>query len=82
MFSIPKSDALSFEKVLVYAALGYYLYRQVNVQKNGSLGGNDWMVKIDKEKMFKMAEKKFNLNPIHRGIMERLFNSVLKGEDQ
>ena len=82
MLNFSKNPALSFERLLVYSALGYYLYRQIQLQKGGSgaLGGEDeWMVKVDKEKMFKMAADKFKLNPFQRGIMEQMFEHM-KGD--
>lgn len=79
MLNLSKNPALSMERLLVYAALGYYLYRQIQLQKQGTLSGEDeWMVKIDKEKMFKMAADKFKLNPLHRGIMEQMFASAME----
>lgn len=78
MLNLSKNPALSMERLLVYAALGWYLFRQVQLQKSGALAGDDgWMVKIDKEKMFDVASKKFGLNPVHRGIMEQMFESAL-----
>jgi hypothetical protein len=79
MINISKNPALSTEKLLVYAALGFYLYRQIMAQKEGTLSGDEWMVKVDKEKVLGMAQKHFNLNPIHRGIMEQMFEGLMKG---
>jgi len=79
MINISKNPALSTEKLLVYAALGYYLFRQIAAQKAGTLAGDEWMVKVDKEKMFGMAQKHFNLNPMSRGIMEQMFDNLMKG---
>lgn len=79
MFDLSKNPALSFERLLVYSALGYYVYRQMTLQKQGTLSGEDeWMVKIDKEKMFKTVEKKFGLNPIHRGILEQMYATLVE----
>lgn len=79
MLNLSKNPALSFERMLVYAALGFYLFQQIKLQKQGALSGEDhWMVKIDKEKMFNMASKKFNLNPIHRGIFEQIFTQMVE----
>lgn len=77
MLNLSKNPALSFERLLVYSALGYYLFRQIQLQKKGTLAGDDsWMVKVDKQKLFDMAEKKFKLNPMQRGIMEQMFNHI------
>ncbi|GEM_PF-4465488 len=82
MFDLSKHPALSVERLLVFTALGYYLYRQVQLQKSGTLAGEDsWMVKVDKEKMFDMAASKFKLNPMQRGMMEQMFKHVMKDEE-
>lgn len=79
MFGLSKHPALSLQRLLVYSALGYYLYSQIKLQKDGAMAGEDeWMVKIDKEKVMKMAAEKFKLNPMQKGMMEQAFQHFMK----
>jgi len=83
MFDLSKHPALSVERLLVFTALGYYLYRQVQLQKSGTLAGEDsWMVKVDKEKMFDMAASKFKLNPFQRTMMEQAFGKIMASDER
>ena len=76
------SKPLEFEKILVMAALGYYGLRQMQLRNSGTMAGaeKDWMLSIDKKKMFDLAEKKFKLNPIQRTMMEGIYDSLIKKE--
>ena len=77
------SKKLSFEKMLVLAALGYYGYRQTQLKKSGELSGaeKDWMLSVDKKKLFDLADQKFKLNPIQRAMMEKIYDAMMEKKD-
>jgi len=82
MFSSDKQ--LQFEKLLVFGALGLYLFKHIKLQREGKLGENepDLLLKIDRKKMFDAAEKHFSMNPAQRMMMEGVFTNLFKNEDE
>lgn len=72
---------LSLEKMLIFGALGLYLYKYIMLQKAGQLSGDpDLLVKIDKKKMFDAASKQFKINPVVRTAMEGIFDTMMSGD--
>lgn len=83
MLPFSKDPKLSFQKLLVFGAVGYYIYTHIRLKRQGALSGEpDLLVSIDKKKMFDLAEKRFSLNPLHRSMLEGVYDTIfLKGED-
>lgn len=78
---LSKNPQLSIQRLLVFGAVGYYIYSHVKLKQKGQLGNEpDLMVNIDKKKMFDMAEKRFQLNPMHRSMLEGLYDQMFKKE--
>lgn len=80
---LSKNPKLSLEKALIFSAIGLYVYKYAMLKKQGELAGEpDLMVKIDKQKMFDLAEKKLNLNPIARQAMEGLYDAMTTAKEE
>jgi hypothetical protein len=80
---LSKNPKLSVEKMLVFGALGLYVYKYVMLKKQGQLSGDpELAVKIDKQKMFDMAEKQFKLNPFMRQAMEGLYDTMMAEKEE
>lgn len=81
---LSKNPKLSMERLLIFGAVGLYLYKYLSLQKKGELAGEpDLLVKVDKQKMFDMAQKKLRLNPMQRMAMEGIYSSLFeKGENE
>jgi hypothetical protein len=78
-----KNPKLSLEKMLVFGAIGLYVAKHIKLKKEGQLAGEpDLMLKIDKKKMFDMAQKHLKLNPAIRQTMEGLYDTMLTEKDE
>lgn len=76
MFST--NPKLSLEKFLVFGAVGLYVMKYINLKSQGELNGEpDLLVKIDKQKMFDLAQRQFKLNPAQRMMMEGIYDSLI-----
>jgi len=80
---LSKNPKLAAERLLIFGALGIYLYRYMKLKKEGQLAGEpDLAVKIDKQKMFDMAAKQFNIREPQRQVLEGLYDSMMKDENE
>ena len=78
---LSKNPKLSLEKFLVFGAVGLYIFKYIKLQQKGQLSGEPAMLlKIDKKKMFDMAEKKFKIDPFVRQAMEGVYDNMMKEE--
>lgn len=76
---LSKNPKLTAERLLIFGAIGIYLLKYVNLKKQGQLAGEpDLAIKIDKQKMFDMAAKHFNINPAQRQVMEGIYDSLME----
>ncbi len=81
MFS--KNPKLTVERMLVLGALGLYVAKHIRLKKQGELAGEpDLLVKVDKKKMFDLAQKHLNLNPAIRQTMEGLYETMMSEKDE
>lgn len=82
--NLSNNPKLSAEKLLIFGALGLYLFKYIQLQRQGQLAGDpDLMLKIDKKKMFDAAAKQFNINPLVRTAMEGIYDTMLnEGQDE
>lgn len=70
---------LCVEKLLVFGALGLYIYKHIMLKKSGELAGEpDFMLKVDKDKIFDYASKRFSMNPAQRAVLENIYDHLMK----
>lgn len=78
-----KNPKLSLEKMLVFGALGLYVYRHLQLQRKGELKGEpDLMLRIDKQKVVETASKHLKLSGAQKAVLGGLVDTVLGGEDE
>lgn len=77
-----KNPKLSVEKMLVFGALGLYVFKHIQLQRSGQLSGEpDLLLKIDKQKLFDHASKMMNMNPAQRTLLEGLYDHMMQKKE-
>lgn len=78
-----KNPKLSLEKMLVFGALGLYVFKYVQLKKQGQLSGEpDMLLKIDKRKMFDIAGKRFKLSEAQRNVLEGVYDHMVGNQNE
>lgn len=78
-----KNPKLSLEKFLVMGAVGLYVLKHIQLKRSGELAGEpDLLLKIDKEKMFEAAKKKFKLSDLQAATLEGVYDSMTSKKEE
>lgn len=68
------------ERLIVYGALGYYVYQHMKLKKDGKLPEEDsWVLKLDKEKVLKVVKNQFGLNEFQTEMLSGFFDNLTNG---